>query len=130
MYTHDEYHGKCRIHSSQSLLRLATRVQSVVDVLPSRPPPRSQLFPLVVFFAVLAGAAWVGWHIYLSVSKMSGHLSDRMGKSNVVFTKDGVRVGVKHVADENEVDATQRYFVNAWNLSANKKAAAAARKTK
>lgn len=87
-------------------------------------PTCRQLLPLVVFFLVVAGAAWVGWQIYLSVTQMKGHVSQRMGKKNVVFTKDGLRVGVKHVENEKEVDATQRYLVNAWNLSANKTAAA------
>lgn len=99
----------------------------MADILPRAAP--SQLFPLVIFFTVLALAAWIGWQIYLSVTQMRGNLSERMGKKNVVFTKDGVRVGVKSVANEREVDATQRYLVNAWNLSANKNAAAA-RKTK
>lgn len=88
------------------------------------PLPTSQLLPLVVFFALVAGAAWVGYHVYLSVTQMKGTVSQRMGKKNVVFTKDGMRVGVKHVANEREVDATQRYLVNAWNLRANKDGAA------
>ncbi|KAJ4406971.1 hypothetical protein N0V82_010011 [Gnomoniopsis sp. IMI 355080] len=90
------------------------------------PPSRSlfsQLLPLVVFFAVLVGAAWVGYQIYLSVTQMRGQVSERMGKKNVVFTKDGLRVGVKQVKQEGEIDATQRYLVNAWNLSSNKDAA-------
>lgn len=39
-----------------------------------------------------------------------------MGKKNVVFTKDGMRVGVKQVKTENYVDATQSWVVKAWNL--------------
>ena len=39
-----------------------------------------------------------------------------MGKKNVVFTKDGVRVGVKQVQNEKYVDATQSWVVKAWNL--------------
>ncbi|KZZ89003.1 hypothetical protein AAL_07946 [Moelleriella libera RCEF 2490] len=39
-----------------------------------------------------------------------------MGRKNVVFTKDGVRVGVKHVQNENYVDKTQSWVVKAWNL--------------
>jgi hypothetical protein len=34
-----------------------------------------------------------------------------------VFTKDGMRVGVKEVKDESYVDTTQSYIVKAWNLS-------------
>ncbi|EKJ73985.1 hypothetical protein FPSE_05828 [Fusarium pseudograminearum CS3096] len=47
---------------------------------------------------------------------MSDVASERMGKKNVVFTKDGVKVGVKQVKTENYVDATQSWFVKAWNL--------------
>ena len=43
-----------------------------------------------------------------------------MGKKNVVFTKDGVRVGVKHVQNEKYVDATQSWVVKAWNLGNSK----------
>ncbi|KAF3763763.1 hypothetical protein M406DRAFT_341185 [Cryphonectria parasitica EP155] len=91
----------------------------------AKPQPSllSQLLPLVIFFTVIAGLAWVGYQIYLSVNQMQGNVSQRMGKKNVVFTKDGLKVGVKHVKHENEVDATQKYLVNAWNLHANKEAA-------
>lgn len=76
----------------------------------------SQLIPLVITIAILAGGAWVGWHIYLSVTAIRDSASERMGKKNVVFTKDGVRVGVKHVQQEKYVDATQSWVVKAWNL--------------
>lgn len=89
---------------------------------PSR-KPLSQLVPLVVVFALAAGAAWVGYQIYLSVTQIKGDVSEKMGKKNVVFTKDGLKVGVKHVQQEGEIDATQRYLVSAWNLSSNKAAA-------
>lgn len=68
----------------------------------------------------MAGLVFVGYHVYQSATKMSGNVSERMGKKNVVWTKDGLKVGVKHVESEREVDATQRWVVNAWNLSSNK----------
>lgn len=40
-----------------------------------------------------------------------------MGKKDVVFTKDGLRVGVKQVQNEDYVDRTQSWVVKAWNLS-------------
>lgn len=43
-----------------------------------------------------------------------------MNKKNVVFTKDGVRVGVKQVQNERYVDATQSFVVKAWNLGNSK----------
>ncbi|KAH6677180.1 hypothetical protein B0J14DRAFT_615459 [Halenospora varia] len=84
------------------------------------PPPTSALMkilPLFILFAVLAGAAFVGYHIYLSVQQIGNAASDRMQSKNVVFTKDGVKVGVKHMKNENYVDATQSFMVKAWNLS-------------
>lgn len=35
----------------------------------------------------------------------------------MVFTKDGVKVGVKELRNENYVDNTQSLLVKAWNLS-------------
>lgn len=39
-----------------------------------------------------------------------------MGKKNVVFTRDGVKVGVKQIKNERYVDKTQSWVVKAWNL--------------
>lgn len=86
----------------------------------SKPAPASstigQILPLVILLTVLAGVAYVGYQIYLSVAQIQEKASERMGKKNVVFTKDGVRVGVKHVENEDYVDKTQSYLVKAWNL--------------
>jgi len=65
--------------------------------------------------------AWVGYQIYLSVTKIQAHASKQMGNKNVVFTKNGMRVGVKHVENEKYVDATQSWVVKAWNLSSSSK---------
>lgn len=80
----------------------------------------SHLIPLVLVFALVAGLAFVGYQIYHSAHKVKGDVSERMGKKNVVWTKDGLKVGVKHVESEKEVDATQKYLVNAWHLRSNK----------
>lgn len=69
---------------------------------------------------MVAGIAFVGYHLYHGVTKVKGDVSERMGKKNVVWTKDGLKVGVKHVESEKEVDATQKYLVNAWNMRSNK----------
>ena len=47
---------------------------------------------------------------------MSESASEKMNKKNVVFTKDGVKVGVKEIKNENYVDKTQDWVVKAWNL--------------
>jgi hypothetical protein len=76
---------------------------------------------LLVTFAILAGLAFVAYHVYLSVSKIRGNVTKKMGNKHVVFTKDGMRVGVKHVEQEEYVDATQSWVVKAWNLSGKEK---------
>lgn len=40
-----------------------------------------------------------------------------MNKKNVVWTKDGLKVGVKTIKNENYVDKTQGWVVKAWNLA-------------
>ncbi|KAF4978406.1 hypothetical protein FZEAL_5197 [Fusarium zealandicum] len=76
----------------------------------------SQVLPLLVVLALLGVGGWVGYQVYISVAKMQDAASERMGKKNVVFTKDGVKVGVKQLKQENYVDATQNWVVKAWNL--------------
>lgn len=63
----------------------------------------------------------MGYQVYLSVSKIQQTASQKMGSKNVVFTKDGMKVGVKQVKEENYVDATQSYVVKAWNLGSESK---------
>jgi hypothetical protein len=59
--------------------------------------------------------------VYLSVTKIRETASQKMGSKNVVFTKDGVKVGVKEIKQENYVDATQSWVVKAWNLGSDAK---------
>jgi hypothetical protein len=66
---------------------------------------------------VLGVFAFVGYHIYISMQKISSAATDKMQSKNVVFTKDGMKVGVKHLKNENYVDTTQSFLVKAWNLS-------------
>nr|CAD60720.1 unnamed protein product [Podospora anserina] len=63
--------------------------------------------------------AWVGYQIYVSVMKIKDQAEKQMGDKNMVFTKDGLRVSVKNVKDESYLDATQSWFVKAWDLSGN-----------
>ncbi|KAK8044826.1 hypothetical protein PG993_004850 [Apiospora rasikravindrae] len=77
-----------------------------------------QLFSLLVLFLFVGGAVFVGYHIWASVGKIQQSAADRMARKNVVFTKDGVRVGVKQMEQERYVDATQSWFVKAWNMAA------------
>ena len=77
----------------------------------------SKLAPLLILLVVLALFAFVGYHLYLTAQKISSATSDKMQAKNVVFTKDGLKVGVKDVRTESYVDTTQSFLVKAWNLS-------------
>ncbi|KAK0669751.1 hypothetical protein QBC41DRAFT_346105 [Cercophora samala] len=88
---------------------------------PPPPPPSAarQLIPLFIALAVLGVMAWVGYQIYVSVMKIKDQAEKQMGDKNMVFTKDGLRVSVKNIKDESYMDATQSWFVKAWDLSGN-----------
>lgn len=79
--------------------------------------PSSKLLPLIIFLIVVAGAAFVGYHIYLSVLSITDAANKRMEAKDVVITKDGVKVGVKQVSTDDYVDKHQSLLVKAWNLS-------------
>lgn len=51
------------------------------------------------------------------MQKISSAANDKIQSKNVVFTKDGMKVGVKEMNNENYVDTTQSFLVKAWNLS-------------
>ncbi|KAH8590874.1 hypothetical protein B0O99DRAFT_633692 [Bisporella sp. PMI_857] len=77
----------------------------------------SKLLPVIVLLVVLAGFAFVAYHIFLAAAQIGHAANDKMQSKNVVFTKDGVKVGVKEIKNENYVDKTQGILVKAWNLS-------------
>ncbi|KAF7860604.1 uncharacterized protein EAF02_010838 [Botrytis sinoallii] len=86
----------------------------------SPPPPRSalsRLLPLLIFLIILSAFAFVAYQVYLVTQQVSKSASDKMASKNVSFTKDGVKVGVKELKNENYVDKTQGFLVKAWNLS-------------
>ncbi|KAG9250162.1 uncharacterized protein F5Z01DRAFT_678072 [Emericellopsis atlantica] len=80
------------------------------------PSTFSKVFPLVVVVLFLAIAGYIGYQIYLSAQQIGNTASERMNKKNVVWTKDGLKVGVKSIQNEKYVDETQSWVVKAWNL--------------
>ncbi|KAL1591629.1 hypothetical protein SLS59_010088 [Nothophoma quercina] len=75
------------------------------------------LIPLVILFLVVGGVGWVGYQIYLYSNELAERGVRKMEKKNVVFTKDGAKVGVKEVSAEQYADKTQRAFVKTWNAA-------------
>ncbi|KAH7029406.1 uncharacterized protein B0I36DRAFT_132303 [Microdochium trichocladiopsis] len=77
----------------------------------------SQIIPLVIALVVLAAIGWVVYEVLQSASKIGQRAEKSMAKRNMVFTKDGMKVGVKHYEEEKYVDKTQSWVVKAWNLA-------------
>jgi hypothetical protein len=76
---------------------------------------------LIITLFFVGVTAWIGYQIYVSVNKIREKASERMSNKNVVFTRDGMKVGVKDIKNESYVDATQGWVVKAWNLASNEK---------
>lgn len=55
--------------------------------------------------------------IYLYTNQLAERGVRKMEKKNVVFTKDGAKVGVKELRAEDYADKTQRAFVKTWNAA-------------
>lgn len=76
----------------------------------------SKLLPLIILLTVVSVGGWVGYNIYLAACDVRNSAKSKMSKKNVVFTRDGVKVGVRHIEDEKYLDKTQRWVVKAWNM--------------
>jgi len=77
----------------------------------------SQIIPLFILGTVLAAIGFVVYQVLQSASKIGQRAEKSMAKHNMVFTKDGMKVGVKHYEQEKYVDKTQSWVVKAWNLA-------------
>lgn len=67
------------------------------------------IFSVILTIAVVGVASFVGYvaySIYLDIKKTT---EAKMKKNNVTWTKDGMKVGVKEVSAEKQIDKTQKY---------------------
>jgi len=73
------------------------------------------LVPLIILVVVLGVVAVVGFMAY-SIAHEVGHKTrQRLERKNVSFSKDGMKVGVKHVSQEQQEDAAQSVLTKVWN---------------
>ncbi|KAI0150581.1 hypothetical protein GGR57DRAFT_186784 [Xylariaceae sp. FL1272] len=82
---------------------------------PAKASSISQILPLLILLIVVAAVAFVCYQIYLGATKIRQNAENSFASRNVVFTKDGMKVGVKHIEQEKYVDKTQSWLVKAWN---------------
>lgn len=90
--------------------------------IPNASPPTpqsafSKSLPLVILLVILICAGVVAYHIFLAMQQISEGAGKKLQSNNVTLSKDGMRVGVKELRNENYVDSTQSFLVKAWNLS-------------
>ncbi|KAI9772048.1 MAG: hypothetical protein M1840_001336 [Geoglossum simile] len=77
----------------------------------------SKVAPLLIFVALVGVIAAVLLQVAKTASDIADNAGKKLEKKNVLITKDGVKVGVKEIKNENYVDKTQSVLVKAWNLS-------------
>lgn len=70
---------------------------------------RPSLVPLIILFVVIVILAVVGFIVYSIVQDITKNTREKMEERNVMFTKDGMKVGVKEVDDEQYRDRSQRF---------------------
>lgn len=70
----------------------------------------NSVVPLIILFLVVGVLAAVGFVVYTIVQDISNKTKARMEKKHIQFSKDGLKVSVKEVNDEEYKDQTQRYF--------------------
>ncbi|KAL4810399.1 hypothetical protein BDV18DRAFT_130916 [Aspergillus unguis] len=75
----------------------------------------SRILPLIILFVVVVVLAAIGFIVYNIVQDISDKTRNKMEKRNVMFTKDGMKVGVRQVNEEEYVDRSQSILVNMWN---------------
>lgn len=63
------------------------------------------LFILLVTIIIFSVIAYIAYSIVQEVGK---NTRSKMEKKNVMFTRDGVKVGVKELTEEDYVDRSQR----------------------
>jgi len=76
---------------------------------------KTSVLPLVILFVFVGIVAAVGLVIFSIVQEVSNKAKEKMEKKNVMLTKDGVKVHVKEINDEDYKDKSQSVLVNVWN---------------
>lgn len=66
------------------------------------------LIPLLILFIVICVAGFVGYVVYSIANDIADKTAKKMDKHNVSFGKEGMKIGVKQVKDEDYVAQTQR----------------------
>lgn len=66
------------------------------------------LVPLIILVVVVGIVAFVGYVAYSIAQDVSKTTREKMEKKHMVFSRDGMKIGVKEIDAERENDRTQR----------------------
>lgn len=84
---------------------------------------KNSIFPLIVLFVVVGVLAAIGFVIYTIVQDITKKTKASMEKRHIQFSKDGMKVSMKEINDEDYKDQTQRcvnFFPFSLSLSLRK----------
>lgn len=70
---------------------------------------KNSIVPVIILFLVVFLFAVIGFVVYTIVQDISDKTKAKMEKKNIKFSKDGMKVSMKEVRDEDYKDQTQRY---------------------
>lgn len=70
--------------------------------------PTVRLIPLIILIVVVVIVAAVGYVAWSIAQEVTRNTRSKMEKKNVVWTRDGMKVGVKEIRDEEYKDRSQR----------------------
>ncbi|RAH50728.1 uncharacterized protein BO95DRAFT_438493, partial [Aspergillus brunneoviolaceus CBS 621.78] len=72
----------------------------------------ARLTPLFILLGVLLVLAAIGYVAYSIVQDVSRHTRSKMEGKNVLVTREGMKVGVREVKEEEYVDRSQRFVLS------------------
>ncbi|RAK99809.1 uncharacterized protein BO80DRAFT_318772, partial [Aspergillus ibericus CBS 121593] len=77
----------------------------------------TRLTPLFILFGILLILSIIGYITYSIIRDVTRNTKSKMEEKNVVFSRDGMKVGVK-LEDEEYLDRSQSLLVSMWNHTA------------
>ncbi|KAF4212046.1 hypothetical protein CNMCM8980_001022 [Aspergillus fumigatiaffinis] len=73
------------------------------------------LIPLIILLVAVIVFSVIGYIAYSIAQEVGKNTRSKMEKKHVMLTRDGVKVGVKELSEEDYVDRSQSILVNIWN---------------
>lgn len=72
---------------------------------------KNSIVPVIILLLVVFLFAVIGFVVYTIVQDISDKTKAKMEKKNIKFSKDGMKVSMKEVRDEDYKDQTQRFVL-------------------